>query len=185
MSSPHLNRHRWRRDSSGLWKSDCVEIRRRSGMGSCRVVRFRALGQPGDSFHEEQSMATGLSAYPTRQSSPPSAARAWLRPKYGLFGFIGLLLLYVLQHNERFLIDFKDDYWNHIETLGLKWWLLPHGLAGACALLLGPMQFSDRLRGRYTWLHRAVGRVYVAATFIAAPLGVYLEYLDEAGGSMR
>jgi len=130
-------------------------------------------------------MATGLSAHPTRQSSPPSIARAWLRPKYVLFGFIGLLLLYVLQHNERFLIDFKDDYWNHLETLGLKWWLLPHGLAGACSLLLGPMQFSERLRARYTWLHRLVGRVYVTATFIAAPLGVYLEYLDEAGGSTR
>ena len=92
---------------------------------------------------------------------------------------------YVLQHNERFLIDSQDKYWDHIETLKLKWWLLPHGLAGACALLLGPMQFSDRLRQRYVRLHRVVGRLYVTGTFIAAPLGVYLQYLNEAAGSSR
>jgi predicted membrane protein DUF2306 len=129
-------------------------------------------------------MAMGASAHRTRRSSP-SAATLWLRPKYALFGFIGLLLLYVLQHNERFLIDFQDEYWDHLEKLGLKWWLLPHAVAGASALLLGPMQFSDRLRTRYLWLHRVVGRVYVTGTFIAAPLGVYLQYLDEANGDPR
>ena len=56
-----------------------------------------------------------------------------------------------------------------------KWWLLPHGIAGACALLLGPMQFSDRLRLRYAKLHRVVGRVYVAGAFIASPMGMYIE----------
>jgi hypothetical protein len=30
-----------------------------------------------------------------------------------------------------------------------KWWLLVHGLAGTSALILGPMQFSDRLRQRF------------------------------------
>lgn len=108
---------------------------------------------------------------------------SWLRPKYLLFGFIGLMLLYVLGHNERFLIDAKAPHWLHIQTF--KWWLLPHGLAGACALLLGPMQFSDRLRRRYTKLHRIVGRFYVAGAFLSAPLGVYLQYLDERMGASR
>jgi uncharacterized membrane protein len=129
-------------------------------------------------------MATGLSAHPTRRSSTP-APRVWVRPKYALFGFIGLLLLYVLQHNERFLIDFEDKYWDHLEKLGLKWWLLPHAVAGASALLLGPMQFSDRVRTRYPLVHRVVGRVYVTGTFIAAPFGVYLQYLNEADGGTR
>lgn len=30
---------------------------------------------------------------------------SWLRPKYLLFGFIGLMVAYVLYHNERFLFD--------------------------------------------------------------------------------
>jgi uncharacterized membrane protein len=108
---------------------------------------------------------------------------SWLRPKYLLFAFIGLLYAYVLVYNEGFLINLKDPEWHHIESF--KWWLLPHGLAGACALILGPMQFSDRLRQRFTKLHRVMGRFYIASVFIAAPLGVYIQYLDEPLGSPR
>jgi uncharacterized membrane protein len=52
--------------------------------------------------------------------------------------------------------------------------LLPHGIAGACALLLGPFQFSNRLRLRFRKFHRVLGRIYVAGVFVAAPLGVYI-----------
>ncbi len=38
---------------------------------------------------------------------------SWLRPKYLLFGFIGLMVTYVLRHNEHFLIDAKDPVWQH------------------------------------------------------------------------
>jgi Predicted membrane protein (DUF2306) len=97
--------------------------------------------------------------------------------KYLLFALIGLMILYVLRHNERFLVDATDPVWQHYQPF--KWWLLPHGLAGACALLLGPMQFSDRLRLRFAKLHRVVGRFYIAGVFIAAPLGFYMQYFQE------
>ena len=117
-------------------------------------------------------------------TAPMSFGRnSWLRPKYFLFGFIGLMLLYVLGHNERFLIDAKDPEWPHIQTF--KWWLLPHGLTGACALLLGAMQFSDGLRRRHTKLHRIVGQFYIAGTFLAAPLGFYVQYFQERMGATR
>jgi uncharacterized membrane protein len=106
-----------------------------------------------------------------------------LRPKYLLFGLIGLMFLYVVDHSERFLIDPADGEWMHIESF--KWWLLPHAIAGACALILGPMQFSDRLRQRFIGVHRAVGRLYVTGVFIAAPLGVYIQYLNEPLGFAR
>ena len=99
---------------------------------------------------------------------------SWLRPKHILFGFIGLMLAYVLRHNEPFLIDAQDPEWSHIHSF--KWWLLPHGLMGACALLLGPMQFSERLRQRFSKFHRVVGRFYVASVFVAAPLGFYIQH---------
>jgi uncharacterized membrane protein len=105
------------------------------------------------------------------------------RPKYILFAFIGLMVAYVLGHNERFLIDAKDPEWPHIQSF--KWWLLPHALAGACALILGPMQFSDRLRQRYAKFHRVVGRIYVTGVFVAAPLGTYIQYFEERTGSPR
>ena len=108
---------------------------------------------------------------------------SWLRPKYLLFGFIGLMLAYVIPHDESFLLHPTDPLWQHYEPF--KWWLLPHGIAGACALLLGPMQFSDRLRDRFRQLHRVVGRIYVAGVFVAAPLGFYIQYFQERMGDPR
>jgi len=112
-----------------------------------------------------------------------SSLDSWTRPKYLLFAFIGLMVAYVLQHNERFLINAKDPIWQHYQPF--RWWLLPHGLTGACALLLGPMQFSDRLRQRFIKLHRIVGRFYVAGVFVAAPLGFYIQHYQERMGSTR
>jgi uncharacterized membrane protein len=102
---------------------------------------------------------------------------SWLRPKYLLFAAVGLMLAYVVPHDESFLVHPKDPVWQHYEPF--KWWLLPHGIAGACALLLGPMQFSDRLRNRFRQLHRVLGRIYVAGVFVAAPLGFYIQYFQE------
>jgi uncharacterized membrane protein len=115
--------------------------------------------------------------------SIPFERNSWLNSKYLLFAFIGLMVAYVLGHNERFLIDAKHPAWQHYQPF--KWWLLPHGLMGACALLLGPMQFSDRLRQRFTKLHRVVGRFYVAGVFLAAPLGFYIQYFEERMGGPR
>src|SRR6201998_3421936 len=106
-----------------------------------------------------------------------------LRAKYLLFAAIGLMLAYVIPHDESFLAHPKDPIWQHYQPF--KWWLLPHGVAGACALLLGPMQFSDRLRQRFSKFHRVVGRIYVAGVFLAAPLGFYIQYFQERMGGAR
>jgi uncharacterized membrane protein len=93
------------------------------------------------------------------------------------------MFVYVLVHDESFLVNPKDPIWSHYEPF--KWWLLPHGAAGACALLLGPLQFSERLRSRFRKLHRVLGRIYVAGVFVAAPLGVYIQYFEERLGESR
>ncbi len=83
-------------------------------------------------------MAGGISpAIPKSGGPAPFRLSSWLRPKYLLFAFIGLMIAYVLRHDEFFLIDAKDPEWQHIQSF--KWWLLPHGIAGACAFFLGPM----------------------------------------------
>ncbi len=112
-----------------------------------------------------------------------SSRALWLRPKYFIFAFIGLMFAYVLRHNESFLLNRSDPIWQHYQPF--KWYLLPHGLAGACALVLGPMQFSDRLRKRFTKLHRVVGRFYVAGALFAAPFGAYIQYFEERMGEAR
>src|SRR6185503_19289472 len=113
----------------------------------------------------------------------PAASAGSYRLKYLVFAVIGLMGGYVLYHNERFLLDPSHPIWQHYDPF--KWWLLPHGIAGACALFLAPLQFAEGLRRRHTTLHRTVGTIYVVATFILAPIGLYIQYLDEAQGAAR
>jgi uncharacterized membrane protein len=56
--------------------------------------------------------------------------------------------------------------------LSIRWLLLPHLLAGSVAMLSGPVQFSSRIRRRYPRVHRLLGRFYVGAVLIAAPLAI-------------
>jgi uncharacterized membrane protein len=116
-------------------------------------------------------------------TSLPVQRASLVRPKYVVFAFIGLMIAYVLQHNESFLIHPKDPVWQHYHPF--RWWLLPHGLAGACAIFLGPLQFSDRLRQRFTKLHRVMGRIYIVGALILAPLGAYIQYFQERMGAPR
>jgi len=47
----------------------------------------------------------------------------WFRPKYIVFAIIFWMMVYVLNHNERFVIHSNDPIWNHYQSF--KWWLLP------------------------------------------------------------
>lgn len=103
--------------------------------------------------------------------------------KYAIFSVIAIMLVYVLFHNERFVVQPDHPVWQHYEPF--KWWLLPHAIAGAFVLLLAPLQFSDRLRRRFAGLHRVLGRLYVIGAFVLAPLGAYIQYLEERQGFPR
>jgi uncharacterized membrane protein len=116
-------------------------------------------------------------------ASVTAVRSSFLRPKYFVFAFVGLMVAYVLNHNESFLIHANDPAWHHYQPF--KWWLLPHGITGACALLLGPMQFSDRLRKKYAKVHRVVGRLYIGGVFVAGPLGFYIQFFQERLGATR
>ena len=113
---------------------------------------------------------------------PTPSARPF-RLKYLVFAAIAAMIGYVLYHNERFLLDSAHPVWNHYDPF--KWWLLPHGLAGASALLLAPLQLAEGLRRRHTVLHRTTGTIYVIGVFILGPVGLYIQYLDEAQGAAR
>jgi len=112
-----------------------------------------------------------------------NTARRFLRLKYVVFAIIAMMTAYVLFHNERFLVDSSDPSRAHYALF--KNLLIPHGIAGAIALFLAPFQFSDRLRRNYAKLHRVAGRFYVAAVFVAAPMGFYIQYWEERIGFPR
>ena len=103
--------------------------------------------------------------------------------KYVVFTAIALASTYVLYHNERFLVDSSHPAWQHYGPF--KWWLLPHGIFGAIVLLFAPLQFSDRLRKRFTRAHRIMGRLYVVGAIGLAPLGAYIQYYQERMGAPR
>lgn len=103
--------------------------------------------------------------------------------KHVVFSAITLASLYVLWHNERFLIDGNHPAWQRYESF--KWWLLPHGVFGAIVLLFAPLQFSNRLRARFTRAHRVMGRLYVLGALALAPMGAYIQYFQERMGAPR
>jgi uncharacterized membrane protein len=51
---------------------------------------------------------------------------------------------------------------------------LPHAICGVTATLIGPLQFSTRLRRTHLALHRILGRIYFIAILIAAVCSLIL-----------
>jgi hypothetical protein len=105
---------------------------------------------------------------------PPEGKRYAL--KYVFFGIIGLMTLFVLWNNERFFLDPRASEWAHYNPI--RWHLVPHGLAGVLALAFGALQFSTRLRRRHLRIHRLTGKLYIAGTFIAAPVAVWMAFIN-------
>ncbi len=112
----------------------------------------------------------------TAAVSLKKTSSAWIRPRNLVWTIIVLMFVYVLIHNESFLINMRHPIWEHYATF--KWYLLPHGLAGACALLLGPMQFFDNFRNRHLKLHRVAGRIYIFGALVAGPIGTYIQFFE-------
>jgi hypothetical protein len=106
-----------------------------------------------------------------------------INSKHVVFSVIAAMSVYVMYHNERFLVDAKNPAWQHYQPF--KWWLLPHAVFGAIVLLFAPLQFSNRLRQRFTKAHRVMGRLYVMGALILAPLGAYIQYFQERFGAPR
>jgi len=59
--------------------------------------------------------------------------------------------------------------------------LLAHITGGSVALLLGPWQFSTKLRERALNLHRWLGRIYPAAVALGSLAGFTLAFFSEEG----
>ena len=94
------------------------------------------------------------------------------RVKWWFFALMGLFVLMVLWTDERFWLNPADPHWKHVAPV--KYLLMLHGLAGATALGAGALQMSSRIRRDYTAFHRALGKVYIGAVTISAPVAIYM-----------
>jgi uncharacterized membrane protein len=92
--------------------------------------------------------------------------------KWTFFGLMGLCVLLVLWTDERFWFDPSNPHWKHVAPV--KYLLMLHGLGGATALCAGALQMSSRIRRDHIAFHRALGKIYLGAVTISAPLAVYM-----------
>src|ERR1700683_511046 len=88
---------------------------------------------------------------------------------------LGLTTLFVFITSEVLLItDYPMYHAYRLQVIADRGLLIPHTLAGIFALLIGPINFSSRIRQRHLQLHRVLGRVYVISVFVGAATGVAL-----------
>jgi uncharacterized membrane protein len=103
----------------------------------------------------------------------PTATRS--RFKTVLWIALGSTTLFVFITSEVLLVaDYPMYHAYRLKVISDRHLLIPHALAATFALLIGPINFSSRIRQRNLQLHRVLGRIYVISVFIGAATGVAL-----------
>ena len=88
---------------------------------------------------------------------------------------LGLITLFVFITSEVLLVtDYPMYHAYRLQVIADRHLLIPHTLAGIFALLIGPINFSSRIRQQHLKLHRVLGRIYDISVFIGAATGVAL-----------
>jgi uncharacterized membrane protein len=110
---------------------------------------------------------------PTSTLSRPSSTGS--RFKTILWASLGLTVLFVFITSEVLLAaDYPMYHAYRLQVIADRHLLIPHTLAGTLALLIGPINFSSRIRQRYLQLHRILGRTYVLSVFVGSFTGIAL-----------
>ena len=108
-------------------------------------------------------------------SAPPASAAASFRFKTVLWVGLGITTLFVFITSEVLLVaDYPMYHAYRLQVISDRHLLVPHTLAGSFALLIGPINFSSRIRQHHLRLHRVLGRIYVISVLIGAATGVAL-----------
>ena len=90
---------------------------------------------------------------------------------------LGLTVLFVFITSEVLLVtDYPMYHAYRLQVIADRHLLIPHTLAGTLALLIGPINFSSRIRQRHLQLHRILGRIYVASVFVGSFTGIALAW---------
>lgn len=88
---------------------------------------------------------------------------------------LGVTVLFVFITSEVLLVtDYPMYHAYRLQVIADRALLIPHTVAGTLALVIGPLNFSSRLRQRRLRLHRILGRVYVISVFVGSFTGIAL-----------
>jgi uncharacterized membrane protein len=101
--------------------------------------------------------------------SRPNKSRA----KAILWSILALAGISVLLYTDLPLLHIPSPY--RSELIRKSVLLIPHVLAGAVAIAIGPLLFSTRFRTKHLKRHRILGRVYVLSIAVTAPIAAILQ----------
>lgn len=88
---------------------------------------------------------------------------------------LGLTTLFVFITSEILLFaDYPMYHAYRLQVIADRQLLIPHTLAGIFALLIGPINFSRRIRQSHVRLHRTLGLIYVVSVFVGSFTGIAL-----------
>ena len=97
------------------------------------------------------------------------------RFKTVLWVSLAFTVIFVFITSEVLLItDYPMYHTYRLQVIADRRLLIPHTLAGMFALLIGPLNFSSRIRLRHLQLHRVIGRTYAIAVLIGSFTGIAL-----------
>jgi uncharacterized membrane protein len=106
------------------------------------------------------------------QLVPKTAAS---RFKLFLWASLGLTTLFVFITSEVLLVaDYPMYHAYRLQVIADRHLLIPHTLAGTLALLIGPINFSSRIRQHHLRLHRTLGYVYAISVLVGSFTGIAL-----------
>jgi uncharacterized membrane protein len=110
-------------------------------------------------------------------STLPAPKTAGSRFKTILWVSLGLTALFVFITSEVLLVtDFPMYHAYRLQVIADRGLLIPHTLAGIFALLIGPVNFSSRIRQHHLKLHRTLGFIYVVSVFVGSFTGIALAW---------
>jgi uncharacterized membrane protein len=143
-----------------------MKVRCANGLLVCRAEHEKIRRR----FVYSSQIVMPVTPTTTEVSAPPlPLRRRWLKPT--LWATMGVMTISVILYSELPFLKFPEQ---HPLLRADIWILIPHILGGTLALIIGPLQFSSRLRRRNPKLHRILGRVYVSSVFVAAPIGIVM-----------
>jgi uncharacterized membrane protein len=124
---------------------------------------------------QAQAERVALSVAPAGAPVRIATGAAGSRFKNILWLALGITTLFVFVTSEVLLVtDYPMYHAYRLQVIADRHLLIPHTLAGTFALLIGPVNFSSRIRRNHLKLHRVLGRIYVASVFVGSFTGIAL-----------
>jgi uncharacterized membrane protein len=103
------------------------------------------------------------------------------KPRVFLFSILALLSIYVFVVKE--LLYLSTAPADLARYKSMSWLLVPHGMLGLVALVIGPFQFSTTLRRNNLSLHKKLGKIYIIAILLAMPFAILINVYHPIPGA--